>query len=78
MLCIFHKASIDSDTVMFHLVGTQSVLDHIKMSEFKYSIKERYATIYFHMFHPETIYINTHLVPNDGGYWYTHKMTVDD
>jgi hypothetical protein len=48
------------------------------MGELKYPMEERYAPIYSHLCHPSTIYINTCLVPYDGGYWHIHKKTDDD
>ena len=47
---------------MFPVVGTQSVFDRVKMKEFKYPMEDRYAPIYSHLCHSNTIHINAHLV----------------
>ncbi len=75
MFCIF---SISSGIVIFPVVGTRTIFDPLTMIELKYPMEERYALIYSHLYHPNTIYINTCLVPYDGVYWHIHKKTDDD
>ena len=75
---VFCISPISSGTVMFPVVGARSIFDPLTMTEPKYPMEERYAPIYSHLCHPNTIYINTCLVPYDGGYWHIHKKTDDD
>jgi hypothetical protein len=75
---VFCISPISSGTVIFPVVGTRIIFDPLTMLELKYPMEERYAPIYSYLCHPNTIYINTYLVPYDGGYWYTHKKTDND
>jgi hypothetical protein len=63
---------------MFPVIGARITYNPLTMGELKYPMEERYAPIYSHLCHPSTIYINTCLVPYDGGYWHIHKKTDDD
>ena len=59
--------------MLFPVVGARTIFDPLIMTEPKYPMEERYAPLYYHLCHPNTIYINTCLIPYDGGYWHIHK-----
>ncbi len=76
---VFCISPISSGTVLFPVVGVCTKFDPLIMTEPNYPMEERYAPIYSHLCHLNTIYINTCLVLYDGAYWHIiHKKTDDD